>query len=271
MKLGMNIKYFSRDVGMEKAAKALKDSGLLFLDYTPAFNENDKSIDATAAILENYGLTVYQTHAPFNRYGSMASIKEHKTSVMRCLENTIRLGARFMVVHGDEFDFESLTYSKKAALEYNYEYFAPFVEKAEKHGIEIAFENVFEDNSKGRPRFCSETEDLAELIRRFNSKNVCACWDYGHGAVANRERQGDAIRLLGTTIKCTHVHDNNQYYDLHLIPFFGTTDWQDCMDATRLTDVEVMSFELVYGKHYESTVPNVAKLLKSTGEQLLNM
>ena len=240
MKLGMNIKYFSRDVGMETAAKILQESELLFLDYTPSFNETDREVENTISIFEKYNLSTYQTHAPFNRYGTFKSAEEHKAAVARCLENTVRLGAKFMVVHGDEFDFDNMEYSKKAVLQYNYEFFFPFIEEAEKNGITVAFENVFED-SPNRPRFCSETDDLAELIHKFNTKNVCACWDYGHGAVANHEAHGDSIRLLGKTIQCTHVHDNYFGHDSHMIPFFGKIDWADCMDATKTTWTDAKS------------------------------
>lgn len=270
MELSMNLEYLSKDIGIEQAAQVVRNAGFRLLDYTPDVSKDWRAdLYDILACFEKNGLTVYQCHAPFNRYHKYASAEKHRRLVDESLSAAVLLKAKYLVVHGDEFDFDNHTYSPKAALEYNYEYFAPIVERAEKHGVSIAFENVFEDHSNV-PRNCSKTEELITLIDRFHYSSVCCCWDFGHGAVAYKEKQDEAIRLMGNRIRCTHVHDNYLNADLHLIPFFGSVDWRTCMNALKKGGLaEVLSFELVYGCVPLPVALSTMQLLYCMGEQLL--
>ncbi len=275
MKYAMNISYLEKTVGLENAARSLSSAGFKLLDYTPRPHEKWEEIAKGASeIFEKYGLSVYQTHAPFNRYGG-EDINSHKANVMNTLHAAARLGASYMVIHGDEFDF-SKPYSPEAALEYNYNYFAPVVEEAKKLGVKVAFENVFSDiyadakfafmyDYKGpmKPRFCSYTQELTALIDRFGDEDsVCACWDFGHSAVSDKKKQNEAIMALGKRIECTHVHDNYLESDEHLVPFLGKIDWKACMRAVKeTTKTEVLSLEMVYGSIQPSFVDTYSDML----------
>ena len=270
MELCMNLEYLSKDIGLSEAVKAVKNAGFRLLDYTPDVSRDWRAdIYEVLDCIESNGLQVYQSHAPFNRY-LKASAEEHRRLVDESLSAAVLLGAKYLVVHGDEFDFSNLTYSPQTALDYNYDYFAPIVEKAEKYGVGIAFENVFEENQTA-PRNCSKAEDLIALIDRFHCSCVCCCWDFGHGAVAYKEKQDEVIRLMGNRIRCTHVHDNYLYADMHLIPFFGKIDWRTCMNALKEGGMpEVLSFELVYGCVPLSAALPAMQLLYCLGEQLIS-
>ena len=271
MELGVNLKYFSREIGLEKASEIAKQIGFKNIDYTPLYTESDSDVLNTIKIFEKNELSVIQTHAPFNRYSAFPTVEEHKKAIDICLENTKRMNAKYMVVHGDEFDFDNEEYTENKVKTYNYEYFAPFVEKAEKYGIKIAFENVFEDivGGKPRPRFCSKADDMVAIIEKFNTPCVCACWDFGHGAVASKEKQPEEILKLSQYIECTHVHDNYLRGDLHLVPFMGKIDWHACMRALKTTHCETFTYELVYGNVQENTSHSLMKLLWDTGKELL--
>lgn len=146
--------------------------------------------------------------------------------------------------------------------------FAPIVENAAEKGIYVAFENVFEDNFNQNPRYSSKIEDLINLIDKFNSENVCCCWDFGHGAVQLGENCVEGIKELGNRIQCTHVHDNYYYSDSHLVPFLGQLDWSKNMSAMKNTKCNVLSFELVYGGIPESVVPAHANMMATIGKTL---
>ena len=270
MELCFNIQYLSKTVGLEKAAKALADAGFSYLDYTPPFDKDWKKITYEAAdIFATYGLTVYQSHAPFNRYKRWGSVEKHKSCLAASVEAAQMLGAKYLVTHGDEFDFDHLTYSSKEGFKYNYEYFAPMVEQAEKCGVPIAFENLFED--MGVPRHCSKTEDLIDLIDAFGG-STCCCWDFGHGAVAYEEDNAKAIESMAGRIRCTHVHDNYLNTDAHLIPFYGKIDWQAAMRALKEGGIpEVLSFEMVYGNLPLSVVDAACKQFYTIGQTLCGM
>ncbi len=257
MKFATTIRPLANMLGLEHAASILSNAGFHLLDFTPKTAEEEFFV---MRMTEKGIFSVYQTHSPYNRY-AQGDIAEHKAAVAETLRLTARIGAKYFVIHGDEFDFEKQEYTADAALLYNYDYYAPIVEEAGRLGIRIAFENVFED-SKVRPRFCSQAEDLARLIDKFDAPHVCACWDTGHAAVAFRENQPDAISLLGSRIECTHIHDNYLNGDTHMIPFTGKINWQSCMSALkRDTKAEVLSLEFVYDRIPEGAAKEYAAFI----------
>ena len=272
MELCFNLEYLSKDIGISQAAKTVKEAGFHLLDYTPDVTQNWRGdLGQTQSCFERNGLSVYQCHAPFNRYHQYGSAENHKKLVDESLSAAIELSASYLVLHGDEFDFDRLVYSPEAALRFNYEYFAPVVERAEKHGVGIAFENVFEDDMNV-PRNCSKTEDLNALIEKFHCDAVCCCWDFGHGAVSYQEKQSEAIEKMGNKIRCTHVHDNYLNADLHLVPYLGKIDWVSCVNALKLGGLpEVFSFELVYGHVPATAAAEFMGFLHRIGQRLLSI
>lgn len=269
MKYSINFTYLTKELEAEKAAHMISKAGFKALDYTPPVKDDawEKIMLKNMSIFEKENLCVHQTHAPFNRYGGYGD--NLKQFLERAFEATERMNAKYMVVHGDEFNFENDDYSPEKALIYNYDLFAPIVERAAAKNINIAFENVFEDGGKDKPRFCSRVEDLKELIERFNSDNVCCCWDFGHAGVAFGEEQPEKIKYMGKHIKCTHVHDCGHNYDLHLPPFLGDINWKECMNAmSEINYSEILSFEFVYGKIPEELAETFLKSMTEVADCL---
>lgn len=269
MDLALNIDYFEKSIGMVEAAQTVKNAGFTYLDYSPKFQDFAWDVfEKELTILHDHGLKVYQSHAPFNRYGQFASKEEWYRLLETSLDTAVEAEARYLVVHGDEFDAQKCRTPQDILL-YNYDLFAPIVEKAVKKGINIAFENVFQDDLP-IPRYGSCAEDLAALIDRFACPQVCCCWDFGHGSVAYPKGQQDAIRTVGNRIRCTHVHDNYLETDMHLVPMLGKINWSTCMKALKETAlVEVLSFELVYGSVTPGTAQPLADLLYATGNAMI--
>lgn len=228
MNYGLNIRFFENALGLARAAEVAAKVGFTHLDYTPPVTEDNwyaQMLEAEKIFAAN-GLTVHQTHAPFNRYGKYGDT--HKLCLDRCAEATAYLGADFLVAHGDEFDFEALTYSPEAALEYNRNYFLPYLERAEKEGYKLAFETVFADWD--RPRFTAQADELYALITSFESESAVCCWDFGHSHVSMKKEAPAQIRRFGKLIQCTHLHDNTGR-DSHQIVMTGTINWAETMQA----------------------------------------
>ena len=182
MEYGINIGFFTKELGMKKAAELAAKAGFTMLDYTPPVQSEtwEATMKEDLKIFEANGLTVHQTHAPFNRYGQYGD--KHKLCVDRCAEATGLMGAKYMVVHGDEFDFDKRPFSIEAALAYNHDFFLPYVEQGRENGYKVAFETVFEDMD--RRRYTSKAEELMELITSYHSENAVCCWDFGHANVS---------------------------------------------------------------------------------------
>lgn len=249
MEYGININYFTKhkQTELENVAKLVSKAGFRMLDYTPPLlNDNwDFIMQEHLKIFNEYGLKVHQTHAPFNRYGQYGD--KYKVCLDRCAEATAIMGAEFMVTHGDEFDFDNLSFSPDAALEYNYKLFLPCVEFAEKNGYKVAFETVFEDNFRNTRRFTSQDDELMKLITSFESSSAVCCWDFGHANISFGKDMPDVIKRFDSLIQCTHLHDNTGI-DSHQIPMTGDIDWKAVMSSFRDIGYEgILSIEYAHG------------------------
>ena len=271
MKTGINADFIARKVGMKNAAKYITDAGFKYVDYTPPLKESnwEEIMKEDFDILKSNGLTVHQTHAPFNRYGSYGD--KHILCMDRCMEATAYMGAEYIAVHGDEFDFENMEFSEEAALNYNHNYFVPYVEKAGKMGFKMAFETVFEENSRGRRRYTSNPEDLLKLILSFNSENAVCCWDFGHANVQFPKTAPEWIEKFGSLIKCTHLHDNAGN-DSHQMPTTGDINWEKTMHAFKNAGYNgVLSVEYAHGNVPEIYLPEFLKLTNKITEYLYSL
>ena len=246
MEFSININYFKRGLSLQKAAEYISKAGFSQLDYTPAVYTDDWKAQMAEAlkIFKDNGLSVHQTHAPFNRYKSYPSKDFHKLCLDRCAEATAQMGAKFMVAHGDEFDFDRWEFTPERALEYNHALYLPYVEN--NGGYKVAFETVFED-MKTKRRYTSNAEELLSLIRSFNSPHAVCCWDSGHSHVAFKKEAPDIIQKFGKLIQCTHIHDNAGN-DSHQMPLTGDINWNATADAFRQIGYHgIISLEYAHG------------------------
>ena len=227
MGYSINADFFTSKLGLdlECSLDLIKNIGFDGIDYTSSDLRQPECIERACLeneLIRSKGLYVCQTHAPYNRYNQYGDC--FALALERAYEITRIFGAKYFVVHGDEFDFKNDKYSPQKALVYNYEIYAPYVEKAARDGIAVAFETVFQDMSPEIVRFTSKAEELLALLEKFNSPSAVCCWDTGHAHISFGNEQADKIRLLGKHIKCTHIHDNRLGQDLHLPLFTGDSD-----------------------------------------------
>ena len=195
--------------------------------------------------LEKSPAYAHQTHLPYYRYEPSVDYEEVGKRLLASAEISYLLGAEIMVAHADEFDF-SAEYTPKRALDFNRRLFEPVVEFAAKHGMRMAFENVFED--MGRGRYGSRTEELLSICDAFSSDTVGVCWDFGHGKMQYPEAYISAFGEVADRVICTHLHDNYYYKDLHVAPFLGNTDFGALMRIYHEKCPTVpFTLELVYG------------------------
>lgn len=271
MEYGININYFTKQTELQNAAKLVSKAGFKMLDYTPPLlNDNwDFLMKEHLKIFDEYGLSVHQTHAPFNRYGRYGD--KHKVYLDRCAESTAIMGAEFMVIHGDEFDLDNLCFSSDAALEYNHKLFLPYVEFAKKNGYKVAFETVFEDGFRNTKRFTSDEDELMKLITSFESSSVVCCWDFGHANISFGKNMPDVIKKFGSLIQCTHLHDNTGK-DSHQTPMTGVIDWKAVMSAFRDISYEgVLSVEYSHGSIPEKLMENFIQYTFDSAKYLWNV
>ena len=81
---------------------------------------------------------------------------------------------------------------------------------------------------------------------------------------------GDFIRLIGKRLKATHIDDNHGDKDSHLVPLFGSADWQDIAKALKEIGYENdFSYELSRINVPQSAVVSWLRFLHDLAEGIL--
>jgi len=285
MELSISLEYLRRQRGTKalrdfgQTVKLCREAGFRFVDYSGPYRTEDWKAQAYVQreILDKAGIAVEQTHAHFNRYGTYDGdiFWEY---YRRLFETSAILGAKYVVVHGDEYATAE-HYDEKEIVEYTYGYLAPFADFAAAHGMTVAIENLFEDVVPGRPqidgksRFTARLSELQSIIDRFHASHVACCWDFGHARCAfGDEGMLDAMKTMGSKIVCTHVHDNYYGKDLHLMPFLGDTAWEPHMKHLgEIGYAGKLSFEFVYGHIPDSLLPMWLEETQRVGQTLIQL
>lgn len=183
---------------------------------------------------DELGLRLPQCHLPFRsgkvKWKTPEEWDFYCKMVYRAIDVAVYMGFPWAVLHAEPMREKDLTKQQKAAA--NHDLNDPFIEYALKKGLNIALENVRSTKKGPLVDYCSEAEDLAELIDSYHDERVGACWDTGH-ANATYTDQWEPLHVIGKRLRCTHIDDNRGTDDLHLLPFDGTVKWDRVMGALR--------------------------------------
>ena len=275
MNVSVNCEHFMKSApgeterALKESLRLCADAGFRFFDLA---TEDFAQADAAAEFMDENGLSVGQSHMPYNRY-RREDYADFITRVLRCAECAHRMGSPILVVHADEFDFSADTFSLERAREFNVRLFAPLADFAAKHGMRIAFENVFvEHNRQDTYRYCSKTEELLSLLEAFPSQLAGICWDSGHAKMSYGKEHIDALLRVADRVIATHIHDNYYDRDLHLPPFMGNCDWPAFMRALRSGGFDGnLSLELHYDRVPEQIAPEWVSWLYRSACRLSEM
>lgn len=285
MELGINLNYVLKGMKnpsveeiVDKAAYCY-DLGFTSLDYLTGISPNLDHLGIAKRFrerMEARGMCIHQSHAPFNRYNKERTIEEFKPLVARAIESAGALGSKYIVIHADEYRLAAgEEYDSKRVQDWTYEYLAPFVELADKCGVGIAIEDLFEEAGKGKPRsrHCSTVEEILGLIERFGDGVLTCCWDFGHAEVAyGAEGAFEAFKAVFPHVSCTHVHDNYYNKDLHLLPFQGNLDWKAHMQYMRENGYKGnFTYEFVYGNMPPVLLHEYLLFAKKIGDHLFSL
>ena len=228
-------------------------------------------VDEIVKFKENHEITIIQSHMPFNRYTRLPK-EVFRQNVADYMTYAKEIGAKILVVHGDDFDYKNQLYTRTAALEHNYRFYYSMVEYAAANDMKVAFENTFQESHRlTQPHYGASVDDLCELVDRYQTDTVGVCWDTGHAKVQYAEKDLDALKIAGSRVICTHIHDNGFNQDLHGFPFTGTIHWKKLMQTLKEIGYHGdFSFEFVYDRLPKALAPDYVKLLYRTGEYLIS-
>ena len=187
----------------------------------------------------NKGATFVQAHSPGGN-----PLSEDEASAETLVKATIRsidvcgvLGIPNIVVHSGFLT--GLT--KEQSFQENKKFFQKLFDAMERNNVNVLCENSTSKNMPGM-YYTNSGADIKEFVQYIDHPLFHACWDTGH---ANCEgNQYDDILAVGSDLFAVHINDNTGRGDEHVIPYFGTVNMDEIMNA--LIDVDykgVFTFE----------------------------
>lgn len=220
--------------------KLIKEAGYDAVDYNGMCTEPETGLFALSdaeferellsdrAAIESAGLEICQIHGVWPYDDTKPEKWESKFQAMiRSIRAAAILGSRYVVVHPVmPHEWEESPDHEKDVRE-NIEYMKMLVPYAKEYGVKIALENM---PCPYVP--CGPVEELVKCIDEVNSPYLVACLDVGHATALGTDA-GDAVRMLGNRLHCLHIHDNDGKRDLHWLPYYGVTNWQNFTSALK--------------------------------------
>ena len=159
-------------------------------------------------------------------------IREAKSIICDNLKLVSELGVHYLIVHSSIFaDPDTIIKDEKGKLYPGFSVFrdvedkntgmlervkesmAFYAEKAKELGVVVALETDLKMNDR-----------LLDFISEADPKACGICFDTGHAQIESDAVE--SVKLLGSRVVCTHLHDNNGKEDLHLPPFKGMINWE---------------------------------------------
>lgn len=209
------------------------------IETVPDMGEDwQRTLGAVAELAAKYGIQMDYGHLPFHQVlGSdgKADPEAFSERMLHCIEAAGFAGIKNAVIHPLKAK------NGEDGFQKNVEYMTPFAEKAEKCGVKLAIENMRSPReAEGIHRYGSTADEIIKLADYFGVGN---CWDFGHAHTTGLV-QSTEIARLGSRLTVLHVNDNHAGDDLHLLPFFGTINWEDAMLGLKATGFSgVFNFE----------------------------
>ena len=182
-------------------------------------------------LARQHGIRFNQSHLPYydvDRDRGTEKAARMEELIRRSIVGTALLGARWAVTH--PFTVWGAGQDMAASRRANLDYYAPHVALAREHGVGIALENDFEyQGGVSRRVYCASVYELIDLCDAFRDpEHVGVCYDFGHANLTGGcHRQN--LNAIGRRLRAVHVQDNHGQADEHLLPFFGSIDWEDAM------------------------------------------
>lgn len=283
MKIAAETMNLSKRLGDKRAIEIMAEAGFDCIDYTMSdmtedtckWNQDDYQEQAKELrkYAESLGLFFHQAHAPcFFKWETPGIIEETVIPrTIRCLEIAGILGVETVIVH--PLHYRNYIHNMELVWKENIAFFKQLIPYAEKYGVKIALENLFQFDERGVARHdtCSDAKRYIAAIESLNSPCIVACVDVGHAHLVG-DSPAELIRALGhDRVQALHIHDNQGVVDDHMLPYLGTIDWEDLTKALAEIDYDgVFTLEILlfYKKFEDDFLPIAARWVREMGQYL---
>ncbi len=204
----------------------------------PFFYMNEDELVLTMSeyksMAEEAGVSIDQAHGPW-RWPVRDNTPEDRAERMEKMKTSIHacalLGCKNWVIH-PIMPFgvnDKGTENEQKTWDLNKEFMTELLAYAKEQGVVICYENMpMTGLGIGYPL------DVLRFVEEMNDDNFKVCLDTGHAVICQSQISvGDAIRRMGDKIACFHIHDNNGWADIHIMPMTGVIDWEDVCKAIK--------------------------------------
>ena len=222
---------------------------------------------------DSLGLTCNQAHAPYPSSDEDESKTEEIFDlIVRAMEVASILGAKIIVVH----PMQHLNYAEnqRELFKLNVQFYKNLIPYAQKFGIKIATENMWQLNLPTKvptDSVCSRAWEFCELIDAVDSDYLVGCLDIGHASLMNADIP-EFIRKMGNKrLLALHIHDTDLKSDSHTLPFTQKIDYEPILKA--LGEIDYKGDVTFEAGHFFKKFPDelllpAARLLCDTGKYL---
>lgn len=215
-------------------------------------------VEEIAKLGEELDLTYNQSHLPY--YDIYRTKDSSKATLMeKLIERTIIANSILKIPWAVTHPFTCYGESMQVSKERNLAYYSRHLETAASYGVGIALENDFVNPREPEmPIYCSQIEELIDLVDAFACESVGICYDFGHANLMGANPRED-LHKIGQRLKAIHIADNRGKEDEHILPFYGTVNWKEAMAGLRdIAYTKALTFEAQqFGRYY----PKEAKAL----------
>ncbi len=267
----------------ENKYNKMREHGFLAVDYDMCntdiapFSLNNSEAEAFLLTekkkIASAGLIISQVHGPWNggcNDGSAEGRAERMEKMKRSIKFCSILGCKYWVIHPifpDNCDEKNDPERSQRTWDVNIEFMSELLKVAKEYDVVICFENMPMPNfSLGSP------QNTLRFVKAMNDDNFKICFDTGHATMFKSKSVGDHIRELGNYIKVFHIHDNNGWADLHMLPYFGVIDWADFGKALKDINFKgVFSFEShIYPNLNNEEYDTLCKMKYKMAKRIIN-
>ena len=281
MRISIETHFFKPSVGDMDAIRMIKEAGFDCFDLSFTRKTDDEhdmlgeDYRERAIALRKYadsiGIPCNQSHAPFKPVYSdeLSTENEKYLRLVRSIEAAAIVGAESIIVHRiavpDGVD----------AFEYNRKFYLSLLPYAEKFGIRIAVENLFDIDPVTKKicgGFLADPKEHTEFVRSLGSPWFTICLDVGHSALTGWAPE-DAVAGQDPAIcRALHIHDNDRITDMHVFPMSGSFDWDAiCRALAKIGYAGDMTLEVIgpFEKSGTELLPDALKYGAAVARELV--
>lgn len=242
----MNVSTSTSDLlrkhGVEESIRIIAKAGFDAYDFSfcdlpsdnPFFTEEYMSYaKSIKAVAEECGIPCNQAHAPFpSSVGDPEKDEAIFNNIVKSIEFAGFLGAKCIVVHPKQH----LVYAEhqEELFKLNVEFYGRLLPYAEKYGVRIATENMWQWNGNAKACIdstCSRAWEFNKYIDALNSPYMVGCLDIGHVSLMGTDIPRFIHEMGSEHIFALHVHETDLKSDNHTLPFTQKIDWMAVANA----------------------------------------